>query len=55
VLELERASQRSPERIRTVAKALRSMDPPAPEQVVVVGSGRVHAAARAGSGDGERR
>jgi cell division protein FtsL len=55
VLDLERASERSPERIRTVAKALRSMDPPAPEQVVIVGSGRVHAAARAGVSDGERR
>jgi cell division protein FtsL len=55
VLELERASERSPERIRTVAKALRSMDPPAPEQVVIVGSGRVHAQARAGAADGERR
>jgi hypothetical protein len=55
VLDLEHAAQKSPDRIRTVARALRSMDPPAPEQVVVVGSGRVHAVGRAPNGDGEHR
>jgi cell division protein FtsL len=55
VLELERAAQRSPDRVRSVAKALRSMDAPSPEQVVNVGSGRVHAVGRAPTAEGDRR
>lgn len=55
VLDLERAAERSPDRIRAVAKALRRMEPPTPEQVISVTSGRLHAVGRAPTGDGDHR
>ncbi len=55
VLELERAAQRAPERIRAMARALGRMDAPKPEQVVAVGAGRAHAVGRAAPHAEERR